>query len=470
MPSQFIFYLLSNLSINRFLILCFFVMSAFVVVERNWIKTLYPIQMDANGYYIYLPAIFIYNDLGKLDFVNKFPKQFDRKYFLYPSQNGGYLTKYSPGIAILELPFFAVAHVLAPVFGSDQSGYSPPYRLAVALSTIFYTFTGLWLLSKVLLKYFENSIVFTVVALLFFGTNLLFYTVLSAGISHNYVFCALSFSLLFGEKWLVKRRWQDFTLACAGIGLSTLIRPTEALSGLILIGFLWSKWWKRGISIGEVLSDWKSILGGLAGFLFTLAPLFFYWKIATGNWIAYTYEEEGFYFDRPMTIWYGLFGFRKGLFIYTPLMLSCVIGIYYLLKDKRLNHISSAMAWYFPINIFIVLSWYCWWYGGCFGMRALIPTFALLAFPLAALLQHFKEKRIIYRTILGFSVFCIGLNIFQSYQYQQQILHMDAMTWPAYKYIFGKAKLKPEEKAELSKLLDHPGFLERGKKLDEYFK
>ena len=171
-----------------------------------------------------------------------------------------------------------------------------------------------------------------------------------------------------------------------------------------------------------------------------------------------------------MTIWYGLFGFRKGLFIYTPLMLSCVIGIYYLLKDKRLHHISSAMAWYFPTNIFIVLSWYCWWYGGCFGMRALIPTFALLAFPLAALLQHFKEKRIIYRTILGFSVFCIGLNIFQSYQYQQQILHMDAMTWPAYKYIFGKAKLKPEEKAELSKLLDHPGFLERGKKLDEYFK
>ena len=445
-------------------------MSAFVVAKRNWVKTLYPIQMDANGYYIYLPAIFIYNDLGKLDFVHKFPQQFDRKYFLYPSQNGGYLTKYSPGIAILEMPFFAIAHFVAPIFGAEQSGYSPPYRLAVALSTIFYTFLGLWLLSKVLLKYFENSVVFTVIALLFFATNIFFYTVLSAGISHNYVFCVLSFSLLFGEKWLVNRRWQDFTLACAGIGLCTLIRPTEALLGLVLIGFLWTKWWKNGIAFNEIFKDWKSIFGGLLGFLLALSPLLIYWKVATGSWIAYTYEEEGFYFDRPITIWYGLFGFRKGLFIYTPILITGVLGIYYLLKDKRLNHILSALSWYFPINIFIVLSWYCWWYGGCFGMRAFIPGFALLAFPMASLFQYFKDKKLIYNALLSFSLFCVGLNVFQSYQYQQQILHMEAMTWPAYKYIFGKAKLSSEEKVELKKLLDPPGYLERGKKLNEYFK
>ena len=445
-------------------------MSAFVVVKRNWLKTLYPIQMDANGYYIYLPAVFIYNDLSKLDFVHKFPQQFDRKYFLYPSQNGGYLTKYSPGIAILEIPFFGIAHFLAPVFGAEQSGYSPPYRLAVALSTIFYTFLALWLLSKVLLKYFENNIVFIVVGLLFFATNILFYTVLSAGISHNYILFSLAFSLFFAEKWIEKRKWQDFSLACAGIGLSALIRPTEALLGLILVGFLWSKWWNKGLKINEILADWKSITAGLAGFLLALSPIFFYWKIATGNWIAYTYEEEGFYFDRPETIWYGLFGFRKGLFIYTPIMLLGLLGIYFLLKDKRLRHISSALAWYLPLNIFIVLSWYCWWYGGCFGMRALIPAFFLLAFPMAALFQYFKDNQLIYKGLIAFSFFCVGLNVFQSYQYQQQVLHMEAMTWPAYKFIFGKVKLSDQEKIEFKKLLDPPGYLERGKKLNEYFK
>jgi len=445
-------------------------MSAFVVAKQNWLRTRYPIQMDANGYYVYLPAIFIYKDLSRLDFVNQMPEQFDRKYFLYPSANGGYLTKYSPGIAILELPFFAMAHVLAPVFHFEQSGYSPPYRLAVALSTIFYTFLGLWLLSKILLLYFENTTVLLVVGLLLLGTNLLFYTVLQAGISHNYVFCIFAFSLFFTEKWLKTERWEFFALACAGIGLATLIRPTEALLGLVVLAIVWKKWWNKGIGFNTIFADWKPILAGLFAFILALMPLFLYWKLATGSWIAYTYEEEGFYFDRPWTIFYGLFGFRKGWFVYTPLMLLGFFGLYYILKDKRLAHIKSAFIWYMPLNLFIVLSWYCWWYGGCFGMRPLIPSMVLMAFPMAALLENIKAKALIYNITICFSVFCIGLNIFQSYQYQQQILHMDAMTWPAYKYIFGKPKLNDAQKLELKKKLDPPGFLERGKKLDQYFK
>jgi hypothetical protein len=103
-------------------------------------------------------------------------------------------------------------------------------------------------------------------------------------------------------------------------------------------------------------------------------------------------------------------------------------------------------------------------------MRALIPAFFLLAFPMAALFQYFKDKKLIYNGLIAFSFFCVGLNVFQSYQYQQQVLHMEAMTWPAYKFIFGKAKLSDQEKVEFKKLLDPPGYLERGKKLNEYFK
>jgi len=466
MPSSF----LPKISINKFLIVVFLAMAVFVTAKRNWLNSKDPIQMDANGYYIYLPAIFIYHDLANLNFVNSLPEQFDRKYFLYPTATGGFLTKYSPGIALLESPFFGIAHFLAPVFNHDQSGYSPPYRLAVALSTLFYTFSGLWLLSKILSKYFDPDVVFIVVGLMFFGTNILFYSVLQAGISHNYIFFTLAFSVFFAEKWLTSENWMHFGLAGAGIGLSTLIRPTEALLTLILFGFLWAKWWKNGISLAEIWKDWSSMIAAAIGFLLFLMPLFCYWKFATGNWITYTYEQEGFYFDRPWTIWYGLFGFRKGWFTYTPILFLCLPGFYFLWKDKRLKHIKSALIWYLPFNIFIIMSWYCWWYGGCFGMRALIPALILMAFPLALVYQKFKQKRLVFSLILTFGLVCSFLNIFQSYQYQKQILHMDGMTWQAYKFIFGKFRLNEEEKAELKKLVEIPDYLERGKKLNEYFK
>jgi hypothetical protein len=44
------------------------------------------------------------------------------------------------------------------------------------------------------------------------------------------------------------------------------------------------------------------------------------------------------------------------------------------------------------------------------------------------------------------------------------------MTWKAYKFVFGKWKLSAEERTQMQGMLEHPGFTERGKKLDEYFK
>jgi hypothetical protein len=46
---------------------------------------------------------------------------------------------------------------------------------------------------------------------------------------------------------------------------------------------------------------------------------------------------------------------------------------------------------------------------------------------------------------------------------------MDAMTWRSYSFIFGKWKLSDEEKKKRDALLDYPDYLQRGKKLDEYF-
>lgn len=425
--------------------------------------------MDANGYYIYLPAIFIYQDLKHLSFVYQMPEQFDRKYFLYKTETGGLLSKYSPGLAILELPFFAVAHLSAPLFGFEANGYTPPYRLAVALSTIFYTILGLWILASTLAQWYNNKTVFWTIFALFLATNIFFFSNLQAGLTHNYLFFLFSSALAFGLDWLKKGNLWSFFGACCCIGFAALIRPTEVLMGLVIVALAIQRWFLSGHKSG--ISDYaKTLATGALGFGIGVLPLLLYWKFATGNWIAYTYEQEGFNFDKPAQIWLGLFGFRKGWIIYTPLVALCIWAIPSFLKAKRIPGLGLAMGLYIPLNIFIVLSWWCWWYGGGFGQRALIPIFVLLAFPLAELFEANLNKALKFNLLTLFIGSLSFLNLFQSYQYQQQIIHMDGMTWPAYKYVFGKARLSDEEKKHIKTLMEYGSYDERGKKLSEYFK
>lgn len=457
-------------SIRRFLWLAFFFCTALVVAKRNWLHTRFPIQMDANGYYIYLPAVFIYDDLKHLDFVKSMPEQFDRKYFLYPSQTGGYLTKYSPGIAIFEAPFFFVAHGLSKVLDWPDNGYEPAYRLALCIANLVYTFLGLAILGLILVRFFSERVSLICLFLTLFGTNFFFFTTLQIGLSHNYLFAAFAWIFFWGLRWFDSGKWTAFALSCFGVGVATLIRPTEGLSGLVLIGFFLFKWLKEKDKLAFLAKQIPSFLSGFMAFLLPLIPLVLYWKFATGHWIAYTYEDEGFYFDRPQTIWYGLFGFRKGWFIYTPLMFFTFFGLWLMRNDARFGMLRMALWLYMPLNIFLVLSWYCWWYGGGFGMRPFIPSLVFLAVPLAVLIEKAIQSAFRFRILLAAFGLIVGLNIFQSYQYQQQIIHMDAMTWEAYRFVFGKVRLSEEEKAAFQKMLEHPGFLERGKKLDEYFK
>jgi hypothetical protein len=423
--------------------------------------------MDANGYYIYLPAIFIFDDLRTLGFVNAMPEQFDRKYFLYKGVNGGYMTKYTPGMAILELPFFIAGHLVAPAFGYEQTGYSPPYRLAIAISSIFYSCLALWILAIVLSRYFTKNVVLITTVALLAGTNILFSSVFQPATTHNYVLFMLCAMIFFIDRWNSIDKPMDFAMACACVGFCALIRPTEILTGLVPVGFLVNKWKSHKFQFSWIKEQAVAILIGMILFLIFLAPVSIYWKYATGNWVAYTYEQEGFYFDRPWQIWLGLFGSRKGWFIYTPLIFLAVWGLYRMWSIQRFSGFISSILWYLPFNIYIVLSWYGWWYGGCFGMRALIPSLALLAFPIAYVVQEAVRQKVF--VTLVFSI-CILLNLFQTVQYQRQVLHMDAMTWKAYFYIFGKWSLSREEIEKRNKMLDHPDYSQRGKKLDEYFK
>jgi hypothetical protein len=159
-----------------------------------------------------------------------------------------------------------------------------------------------------------------------------------------------------------------------------------------------------------------------------------YWKFVGHSWIVYTYLNEQFYFLNPHVAEV-LFSFRKGWFVYTPLMLLSITGLF-LMIDKARDYISGIVV-FLLINIYVISSWWCWWYGGSYGMRTMVESYAILAVPLSAFIHHLSNKKEVIRntTFVAIAVLC-AWNLYLNYQYKRGVLHYDSMTAKAYATLF----------------------------------
>jgi hypothetical protein len=138
----------------------------------------------------------------------------------------------------------------------------------------------------------------------------------------------------------------------------------------------------------------------------------------------------------------GFFSFRKGWLIYTPVMAFAVMGIFVMYFHQR--KLFWAVTIFTFINLYIIWSWWCWWYGGGFGQRALIESYALLAIPFATFTKFIFERKIFLRIIFLFLLTgFISLNIFQTRQYYIGVIHWDAMNKKAYWDSFFRTKVAP---------------------------
>ena len=108
------------------------------------------LSYDVCGYYYYLPAIFIYNDVKKVTFHEaidaKYQPQGGGFYSALPSTNGNLVMKYTSGMAIMYAPAFFVAHALAAPLGFAADGFSAPYQFAISFWSLLWSFVGLWYL------------------------------------------------------------------------------------------------------------------------------------------------------------------------------------------------------------------------------------------------------------------------------------------------------------------------------------
>jgi len=428
----------------------------FILVVYSWhITNVHPyskptsvIAWDVRSYYAYLPATFIEKDY-KLHFTYKYSNEEEWMYWPETAPNGGLVIKTSMGLSILYAPFFFIANHFAGKMGYATDGFSTPYAFALIFSCVFYLFIGFLFLRTVLLKYFNDKIVAATLLIIGLATNLFAYATVNAPMPHGYNFALFCVFLYLMEKWQDTQGWRTSIFLGIIIGFITLIRPTNALILILFLFFNISNLKDISTRFQLFMKNYMKIIVMIICVLLVWLPQLLYWKSVTGECLYYSYGGERFFFNSPKILQV-LFGFRKGWFIYTPAMLFAVIGIGMLWKTNRKYFLPILL--FFVFNLYIVSSWWCWWYGGGFGMRPLVESYAILAIPLAAFLAWLIKQKLPTRISLCIVVVAIASqSIFHNVQYYYKAIHYDSMTKEAYFDSFWR--VKPSEKFE-SLLID----------------
>jgi hypothetical protein len=411
---------------SRLVILLFAIVSIYVVCNRQqWKENNF--YYDSDGYYKYLPALFVNHDLKHV----------------YENQDNAVkhiLDKYPLGVAFFELPLFLVAHSYCAITKAyPQDGYSIPYQSAGIASTIMWVILGLILLRLFLLRYFTDPVTAIVLLCIAFGTNLYTYTVFDLGMSHAFSFFLFAAILYCTDRLYATSRPKYIYLLALLLGWVVITRPVNII--VILLSILWQVASVPAFRarLHFVLQHIRHIIGATILFFLVVFIQLGYWKYATGQWIYYSYGNEGFNFRHPH-IWQGLLSYRKGWLVYTPIAAISLAGLYIMWKKNK--PLFPVFLLLLSLAIYITFSWKMWWYGGSFGCRPLIEYMAILALPLGYLVQHILMlRRPIAIATLSALGLLITLNIFQSYQYSLKIVHHDRMSRAYYWKIFGKTHI-----------------------------
>lgn len=412
---------------------------------------------DVFGYYSYLPLKFIYHslDIENLTFIEGIVKEYNSSGTLYQFMqlpNGKYLIKYPMGLSYFYAPFFFAGHLIAKIFHLKTDGYSAPYQISVFIGCILYTIAAVLLLSKVLRHFFNDKISSLVLLIVVFGTNFIVHVTKDGQntMSHALLFFTYSGILWCTIQWHQYQKLKHIIFLGILVGLTMAARPSEIVC--VFIPLLWNVYNLQTLkSKWQLLCrEWKHVLVFFVLVLLILFPQLLYWKTQTNQWLFDSYGNnpgEGFEFLHPY-IYEVLFSFRKGWFVYTPVMLIAVAGFYHLKKAQ--TPIFYALFVYFIVNLFIVSSWSCWWYAQSFSQRALIPSYPVMAIVLGYVIQWMSNKKLLYKiSFLLLIAILVFLNLFQTVQFHKGIISGDRMTLAYYARAFLKLSINEEDKKML---------------------
>lgn len=421
-------------------LICTLIVMTFTAANLHWNSKnhLDITEVDSQGYYAYLPAIFIYQDLnfGFFEAIEgKNGKYYEpHNYFDYRNEFAGKkINKYFAGTAVAQVPFFLIAHFLTYLTGGETDGFSGLYLVSVTVAALFYLVIGLWFLNQLLQLYkissFNRGV--TLISVVF-GTNLFCYAAAEPGMSHVYSFAFITAFSYYAKVLFSQPKRQNFLLLAALLGMIILIRPTNALI-VCALPFLAGSFVALKAGLNALFSNVKTLTISTLLLLSIVSVQLIIYKISTGHFLVYAYSEEGFNFTNPH-FFDILFSYRKGLFLYTPLYLLSLSGLCFIWKKSK----WQVVSWFafFTVITYIFSSWWMWYYGGSFSGRIYVEYLSLFMILLSISLENLTGKLWQKRSFLSLIFTLIILCQIQTYQYRLYKIHWSDMTKEMYWEVF----------------------------------
>ena len=344
------------------IITAFLMLHSIVWVYHTKVLNAPKVYSDGFGYYVYLPAL-LYGDFT-FGFVEAGGWEHPLSLI---DVAGNTINKYPVGVAVMESPFFIAAHLLSLlrdfITGSvTATGYTNLYQYMVLFGGVFYWVIGTALLYMLLKKYFGFSKKISLVAcvIITYGTNLFHYASYDACFSHIYSYFLLNLFLYY-LCWYEKRDtdeknklWQTCIFGFLA-GLIFMCRNTNIVFVFTYILYGVSSWKTFKARVITILKPHRAVPIILAGCV-TILPQLLYWHVATGHWFVYSYgSNEPFYWLNPQ-IGNFLFSIRKGLFVWNPILLLALLGIFFAYKKRQ--KLFTGLLVFLVLIVYISSAWW----------------------------------------------------------------------------------------------------------------
>jgi hypothetical protein len=413
--------------IGWILALVVFVTAAWVSLLANADKVPFMLQhgSDPYGYYQFLPATLGSHEWHALPWTHML-------------ENGNHLSMFTMGTALLQAPFFYASAGFAALVCCPVDGYSIPFANGQMIGAAFYAAMGCMLVFHALRRRSGTLAALLTALLLFFATNLYFYTVYDPGMSHVYAFFVMSLLLFLTTRMVDAPSGKTLFWLIVCSALLVLIRPLNAVA--LLFPLLYGAPLKEALRVRAGWSRQFPSVAGLGMFVAVVlwVPQIIYWKAITGELFVFTYGKKGEGFD-----WLHphltdvLVSHQNGWFVYTPLMVSVMAVLLWHAwrgtTGARLVLLIWVLVWY------TYSSWWCWWLGGSFGHRGFVEYLALLALPLGWVLQTLTNgKRWAREVVLVLFFLLVFVNVRLSAVYQWP-WEGDDWTWQQVEKVYIKA-------------------------------
>ena len=397
------------------------------------------VYSDGFGYYVYLPAV-LYHDF-QFSFVEGWEHSLD-----LIQTTDGIVNKYPVGTAIMESPFFFMAHFLSlardAFTGSNlATGYTNLYQYFVLIGGIFYWTAGTIFLYRLLIRYIGISRKISCITciMITYGTNLFHYASYDACFSHVYSYAVLTFFLYY-LCWYEEREKESKNRighTCVfGVlaGLIFMLRNTNLLFVLTYILYGVRDWSSLKTRLITVLKPQRAVPIIFAGFI-TIMPQLCYWHAVTGHWFLYSYgADESFFWLSPEIINF-LFSVRKGMLFWNPILIVSFAGIVY--EHKNAGKLYWGLVIFLVSIIYLSSAWWSWYYGGSYGQRVTVDFMCVFAIFMARLLNGMSAAgkkavgkiKVLKVLVYSYMICCAGWNCICMLGYWYRIIPSDGAEW-----------------------------------------